>query len=277
MEEHQASSVQVVVDSRQLPGGDWVTLLQRTVEAWFSKSGRDFPWRQSLSSFHVLVAEVLLRRTQAERVAGPYLELIERYPSARDMADADVAWLREWFRPLGLVGRADLLIDAARAIVEQHGGEVPRNLSDIEKLPGLGKYSARAVHCLAHGGAVPMIDESSGRLLRRLLGLSGTGPAYSDRKLRRHGEGLVPHDTSRAFNLGLLDIAAAYCHVSSPNCVHCPLTSLCTRGRRLTGNTHPARVPEGGEISSSDGQTVPAIAISERVASQASFGWGGEA
>ena len=150
------------------------------------------------------------------------------------MADADVAWLREWFRPLGLVGRADLLIDAARTIVEQHGGEVPRDLSDIEKLPGLGKYSARAVDCLAHGGAVPMIDESSGRLLRRLLGLSGTGPAYSDRKLLRHAEGLIPHETSRAFNLGLLDIAAAYCHVSSPNCVQCPLRSLCSQGRLVT-------------------------------------------
>ena len=67
----------------------------------------------------MLVAEVLLRRTQAERVAGPYLDLIERYPETRDMADADVAWLREWFRPLGLVSRADLLIDAAKAIVEK--------------------------------------------------------------------------------------------------------------------------------------------------------------
>lgn len=89
MEEHQANSVLVVADSRQLPSGDWVSLLQRTVEAWFSKSVRDFPWRQSSNSFHVLVAEMLLRRTQAERVAGPYLELIERYPNTRDMADAE--------------------------------------------------------------------------------------------------------------------------------------------------------------------------------------------
>ena len=61
MEEHEANSVKVVADSLQLPGGDRVSLLQRTVKAWFSKSGRDFPWRQSSRSFHVLVAEVLLR------------------------------------------------------------------------------------------------------------------------------------------------------------------------------------------------------------------------
>ena len=234
IEMHQANSAQVAGSDRQVPGAKWVGLLQCKVEEWFSESGRDFPWRQPSSSFHVMVAEVLLRRTQAERVAGPYLELIERYPDTRDMAGADVGWLREWFRPLGLVGRADLLIDAAKAIVEKHGGEVPRDLSQVESLPGLGKYSARAVHCLAHGGAVPMIDESSGRLLRRLLGLSSTGPAYSDRKLLERTEELVPAETSKAFNLGLLDIAAAYCHVGSPDCVQCPLRDLCYRGRQVT-------------------------------------------
>ena len=234
MEGHQANSVQTVAGSRHLPGAEWVSLLQCTVVEWFSRNGRDFPWRQSSNSFHVMVAEVLLRRTQAERVAGPYGELIERYPDTQDMAEADVAWLREWFRPLGLVSRADLLIDAAKAIVKQHGGEVPRDLSQIESLPGLGRYSARAVLCLAHGGTVPMIDESSGRLLRRLLGVSSTGPAYSDRHLQRRTEALVPDETSRAFNLGLLDIAAAYCHVNSPDCVQCPLRSLCSRGRLVT-------------------------------------------
>ena len=227
--------------THRLLDAEWVRLLHCTVEKWFSESGRDFPWRQSSSSFHVLVAEVLLRRTQAERVSGPFLDLVERYPYARDMADADVAWLREWFRPLGLVRRADLLIDAAKAILEKHGGEVPRDLGEIESLPGMGRYSARAVHCLAHGGAVPMIDESSGRLLRRLLGLSSTGPAYSDRKLLERTEALVPHETSRAFNLGLLDIAAAYCHVGSPDCVQCPLRNVCSRGRLVMAGLEARR------------------------------------
>ena len=234
MAEHQTSSVQAAQDSRRLTDSEWVSLFRQTVESWFSESGRSFPWRQSSNSFHVLVAEVLLRRTQADRVVGPYLDLIERYPHVRDMADADVARLREWFRPLGLVRRADLLVAAAKAILERHGGEVPRDLNEIESLPGMGRYSARAVHCLAHGGAVPMIDESSGRLLRRLLGISSTGPAYTDRKLLERTEGLVPHETSRAFNLGLLDIAAAYCHVGSPDCVQCPLRGLCSRGLLVT-------------------------------------------
>ncbi len=231
VELHQANSAKGVRASQQVPSATSISTLQCIVKHWYADSGRIFPWRQPSRPFHVLVAELLLRRTQADRVVGPYLELIERYPDPWDMANADVAGLREWFRPLGLVGRADLLTGAAKAIVEKHGGELPASLDEIESLPGMGRYSARAVHCLAHGAAVPMVDESSGRLLRRLLGLSSTGPAYSDRKLVNLAEALVPHETSRAFNLGLLDIAAAHCHVRSPSCVQCPLRPLCIRGR----------------------------------------------
>ena len=241
MEEHQSSPVQATECSHRLTDAEWVSLLQRTVERWFSETGRSFPWRQSSNSFHVLVAEVLLRRTQAERVVGPYLDLTERYPYVRDMANADVARLREWFRPLGLVSRADQLVDAAKAILARHEGEVPRDLNEIESLPGMGRYSARAVHCLAHGGAVPMVDESSGRLLRRLLGLGGTGPAYTDRKLLKRTETLVPHEASRVFNLGLLDIAAAYCHVGSPDCVRCPLRGQCSLGLLVTAGLEARR------------------------------------
>ena len=156
------------------------------------------------------------------------------------MVEADVAWLREWFRPLGLVNRAERLVEAAKTILEQHGGEVPKDLSEIESLPGLGRYSACAVYCLAHAGVAPMIDESSGRLLRRLLRLNSTGPAYSDKDLFERAQRLIPYDACRRFNLGLLDIAAAYCHVGSPDCVQCPLRSLCGRGRLVTADLHGA-------------------------------------
>ena len=272
MELHQDSSVR----SKRLPSAYWVGQFQCTVEEWFAKSGRDFPWRQSSNSFHVLVAEVLLRRTQANRIVRPYLELIERYPDTWDMAEANVDWLREWFRPLGLVNRANLLVHAAKTIVEKHGGEVPRELSQIENLPGLGLYSARAILCLAHGGAVPMIDESSGRLLRRLLGLASTRPAYSDRRLLRHAEALIPHGACRPFNLGLLDIAAAYCHVNSPDCVHCPLSSLCSQGRQVNKITLEARAPAGGEISNSDVRPMPTLERLEKESKEASVGRRGE-
>lgn len=224
--------------SKGLPDADWIESLRCIVEDWFAQNERDFPWRQTSNSFHVLIAEVLLRRTQAQRVVEPYLHLIEQYPDVQDMAVADAIQLRDWFRPLGLVNRALHLVEAANIILERYSGEIPDDLSEIERLPGLGRYSACAVLCLVHGGSVPMIDESSGRLLRRLMGLNSAGPAYSDKDLFDRAQRLIPHNESRSFNLGLLDIAAIYCHVNSPECGQCPLRSLCVRGQQFIADHH---------------------------------------
>ena len=79
----------------RLPDAGSVECLHRTIEDWFIENGRVFPWRQTSNSYHILVAEVLLRRTQAYRVVEPYLQLIELYPDVRAMLEADISWLRD--------------------------------------------------------------------------------------------------------------------------------------------------------------------------------------
>ena len=199
---------------------------------WFACNGRDFPWRKTSKPYHIFVAEVLLRQTQAWRVVEPYLEFIAEYPSFEALSIADVNALRKWFKPLGLFRRADLLVNSAKRVVNEYSGVLPSSLKSLLRLPGMGNYSARAVACLAFGAAVPMIDESSGRLLRRMLGLTHKGPAHSDRKLLKLAETIVPQEHSRDFNLGLLDIASIYCHYESPSCSNCPLAKFCSYGAK---------------------------------------------
>ncbi|MBF8294203.1 MAG: HhH-GPD family protein [Bacteroidetes bacterium] len=205
-------------------------VLQQIVVSWFLSNSRSFPWRDTQNPFHVFVAEMLLRQTQAERVIGPYQELINKYPDENTLASADVEALRAWFRPLGLSKRADNLVQAAETIVKDFQGIVPNNLNALLSLPGVGIYSASAILCLSFGGRVPMIDESSGRLLRRVFVLPSRGPAYSDKKLLQLASDILPEKSSREFNLGLLDIAAKFCHSRMPDCRSCPLVSMCAFG-----------------------------------------------
>ena len=199
-----------------------------TVLNWLDGNARDFPWRGTSNPFHILVAEVLLRQTQAHRVVEPYFALIERYPTPEACAQAEPSALTKLFRPLGLYRRADSLIEASSLIVDQHGGCVPTDLDTLLSLPGIGEYSARAILSMAFRVPVPMVDESSGRLYRRVWGLPKRGPAYNDRTVLEMAERLIPSYQSREFNLGILDIAAAYCHVRKPICRACPLASSCT-------------------------------------------------
>lgn len=210
---------------------DSVEELQTALLDWFATNGRDFPWRQTRNAFHILLAEALLRQTQAFRLVQPYLELTDRYPDAEALAKADVHELRQWFKPLGLVARADRLVRASQIIVDQHGGGVPNALPALLALPGLGTYSARAVLCLAFGARVPMIDEGSGRVLRRVLGLPAKGPAYSDSQLLRVAEAIVPETSTREFNLGLIDVGALRCRPRAPICTRCPLRGVCRYGQ----------------------------------------------
>ncbi len=203
--------------------------LREAVLEWYAQHGRDFPWRRTRDSFHVLIAETLLRQTQAERVVCPYTELVARYPDPAALANADANELRKWFRPLGLVRRADSMVAAAKLVVDRCGGLVPNELGRLLDLPGIGDYSARAILCLGFGQPLPMIDEGSGRVLRRVLDLDWRGPAYCDSGLLEVAERILPKRRAKEFNLGMIDIAAAFCHPRMPACQQCPLARLCLR------------------------------------------------
>lgn len=207
---------------------DKLIRLRESVLKWYQANGRRFPWHQTSDPFHILLAECLLRQTQATRLRKPYLELTSKYPSADILAKANVDELRDWFRPLGLVKRADRLVQAARILVESFAGQVPRNLEALASLPGVGIYSAYAILCLGFGEPYPMVDEGSGRVLRRVLGMAPSGPAYSDSRLLQVAIVILPEAYPKEFNLGLIDIAAAFCHPTITKCKECPLFAICS-------------------------------------------------
>ena len=216
------------------------------VVSWFRSNGREFPWRDTRNPFHILIAEVLLRQTQAARVVGPYSDIVTTFPDPASLAEADVDGLRQWFRSLGLVRRADRLVECARRLLRDYEGQVPRDLESLQSLPGIGRYSARATLCMAFDYPTPMIDEGSGRVLRRVLGFPGTGPAYSDIDLGEVTERLLPDSHAREFNLGLIDIGAAFCHPRTPDCSECPLLEDCIAGSRKIAHHETMRLRTNG-------------------------------
>lgn len=214
---------------------EWVESLNTLALDWFKDNARDFPWRKTINAFYILIAESLLRQTQAKRVVDPYLHLVTRFPDPYLLSKANVEELRDWFKPLGLVTRANRLVQMADRLVHDYEGLVPNDLEALISLPGLGVYSARATLCLAFGEPLPMIDGSSGRLLRRLLGIRGNGPAYCDKELIDIASSVVPPAYPKGFNLAVLDIAAAYCHPQQPLCKECPFESLCIHAHMSFG------------------------------------------
>ena len=160
------------------------------------------------------------------------------------LVDADLNGLRQWSKPLGLVRRADRLVECAHRLLRDYGGHAPQDLHCLQPLPGTSMYSAHATLCMASNHPPSMIDEGSGRVLRRVLELPNARPAYSDIRLAEVTERNLPGNHTREYSLGLIEIGAAYCRPRMPGCPKCPQVVGCKIESREVRNQR-AGVLEG--------------------------------
>ena len=109
-----------------------------------------FPWRQDIAPWGVLVSEFMLQQTQTGRVIPYWERWMRLWPKPEDLARASLEeTLREW-SGLGYNNRARRLRECARIIAEDYGGTVPATPKDLQRLPGIGAYTAGAVACFAY-------------------------------------------------------------------------------------------------------------------------------
>lgn len=196
---------------------------------WFSKNKRSFPWRETSDPHKILIAEILLRKTDAGKVLRIYERFIRRYPSFEALINADRRELEDFLRPLGIYRRrAKELMDLARIVKAKHRGKVPHSREEILGLPGVGDYAANAVLCFAFGKTVPLVDTNVIRVVARVFSFkSKRKRARDDPEIWREIGRIVPKGKARDFNLAILDLAAASCLPRKPVCGICPVTLLC--------------------------------------------------
>jgi len=188
-----------------------------------------YPWHGTSDPYAVFVAEVLLRKTRASDVLPKYDALVSSFPAVRVLASADVEAVRKLVRPLGLPRRADTLVEAARMVVEGHGGVFPNDARRLTRLPGVGRYIANAILCIGFGQSRPMLDEGVGRLLRRYLGVSKKSTTSADSALWNWADTLFSSCANPpAFNLSLIHLSKAVCKPRAPSCSECPLKEGCS-------------------------------------------------
>ena len=135
---------------------------------WYAANGRRLPFRQTRDPYAILVSEAMAQQTQAARAGASWQRFMDRYPTVGALASATPADVLRAWQGLGYNRRALHLWQAARRIVEVHGGEVPAELAALEALPGVGPYTARAVAAIAFGKPVGAVDTNVRRVLGRI-------------------------------------------------------------------------------------------------------------
>jgi len=210
---------------------------RHTLIAWGRENFRPFPWRFTENPYHILIAEVMLHRTQAKQIVPIYQRFIKRYPGIADVARSDRDELRLELYSLGLHWRIDLIRDMAAEITARFGGEVPQAREELLGLPGVSQYIASAVRCFAWNSPDALIDTNTVRVAGRLFGLETKDSSRRSKKFAHLLEGLVDPDSPRDYGFAILDLASKVCTARvAPDCVACPLTRWCAYGTRSTAD-----------------------------------------
>ncbi len=201
---------------------------RRLLSIWFAESGRNYPWRATKDPYLILIATFMLQRTGASQVMRVYPGFINRYPDLNELTEANPHEILNLLRPLGRLNRLPQLLAMVRALQNDHGGTVPDDLEALDRLPGLGQYSARSVMCMAFRRPFIMLDPNSYRVVSRAWGfLSTKARPHTDRQLIASLDAEVPANDPRGFNLSLLDLGSLICRQRRPRHHVCPLAERC--------------------------------------------------
>jgi A/G-specific adenine glycosylase len=220
---------------------------RRRLASWFELEGRDYPWRRTEDAYAILVSEVMLQQTQIATVLGPkryYEGWLEAFPTVEVLAGASEEEVLKRWEGLGYYSRARNLWRAARVVVDEFGGEFPREVAEIRRLPGVGRYTAGAVVSFAYDGREPIVDGNVARVLARVFDYREAvdGPA-GQKQMWLWAEDLLPkRGGARVYNSALMELGQRICTVKAPACGDCPVSASCL-GKDGEPGALPMKVP----------------------------------
>ena len=260
-----------------LTDGAALARIRSSLLAWYAAEHRDFPWRHTADPYAVLVSEVMLQQTQAARIAERFPTFMARFPTARALADASETEVLAAWSGLGYNRRA-LALRRAAAVVATHGW--PRDVAALERLTGIGPYTARAVASLAFGESVGVVDTNVRRWLIRRFGLSLVAGA---RELQTLADALAAAGSAAdaaPWTHATMEFGAGICTSRSPHCQICPIAAGCPSFGTATAVPVPRQATFAGSdrahrgallraLAEADGNAVTALAARRLLPSEA--------
>ena len=170
----------------------------------------------------------MLQQTTVVAVVPYFERFLARFPTVRDLAASDESDVLRLWEGLGYYSRARNLRKAAEVVVREYGGEFPADVETLQKLPGIGRYTAGAIASFAFDLRAPIVEANTLRLDCRLLGYDGDPRSKAGQQvLWSFAEAVLPKTQPGRFNQALMELGATVCSPKNPNCEQCPVQAHC--------------------------------------------------
>ena len=213
---------------------------------WCAEVRRPLPWRLSPTPYHVWVSEIMLQQTRIEAVIPYYARFLDALPDIPSLAAVEEDRLLKLWEGLGYYSRARNLQKAAKIVMTDFGGELPREAAKLRTLPGVGDYTAGAIASIAWGEPEPAVDGNVLRVLTRVLAcpddiLQPKTRAGIASLLRGH----YPRgERAGLLTEGIMELGETVCLPNAaPKCEACPLNTICRACLRGETDRYPVKSP----------------------------------
>lgn len=194
---------------------------------WSERNSPLYPWRRDTTPYNILISELLLRKTRADKVAEVYPLFLQQFPTIKHISDSSIDYLRKAIYTLGRLKRDEEIMNLAKKLAEKYSGNIPYSENDLFNIIGKqSRYTVNAIRCFAYGERVPIFDVNVNRILSRVFTVNLGPQPHKNANSWKLAQMLLPEKRIKEFNWALLDLGRMIC-TSKPKCGICPLMTVC--------------------------------------------------
>jgi len=178
----------------------------------------------------------MLQQTQISRVMQKYPDFLRQFPNLTSLAHARTADVIRTWAGMGYNNRALRLQQLAKRVLRETNGQLPSSVDVLQKLPGIGRYTANAIACFAFGMQTAVVDTNVRRVLARLF----------PRETRSRDEWelaqwILPEGKAYDWNQAMMELGSTVCTSRNPRCKDCPLHRQCPSAFQIQRVNKPAK------------------------------------
>ena len=248
--------------------------MQKALLSWYDENHRVLPWRRNVHSrlspatvasqpyqappsdlsddafiYYVWVCEIMSQQTQVSRVCEYFTKWVRKWPTVVDLAGATQEEVNDMWAGLGYYRRAKYLLEGAKYVVREMGGAFPRSADKLQKIPGVGPYTSRAIASQACGEPVAVVDGNVVRVLSRLRRIGGDPKSAQMVKMFAEvADRTLAKERPGDFNQAVMELGATVCVPNTvPSCSQCPVRAWCRAEKDGVVMEYPSKVPKAAK------------------------------
>lgn len=205
---------------------------------------KNLPWQTDKTLYHTWLSEIMLQQTQVKTVIPYYKIFIEKFPTIKTLATAELNEILYLWSGLGYYNRAKNLHKTAKIIFKNYENKFPEDFNTLINLPGIGRSTAGAILSLTLNKKYPILDSNIKRILTRYYAVDYNTIKKSkiNNQLWNLIQELIPNKKISVFNQAMMNLGQLICTHKNPKCNICPIQNKCQAFLTHTIQKYPKKI-----------------------------------